>query len=59
MELFGFYEDEMLNINGNFIILDDILEDISFYVNLSLFLMLKDLGMWVDLDNKLLEGSGY
>lgn len=42
VELSGPYEDEMLNINGNPITLDDILEDTSFYVNSSLFPMPKD-----------------
>lgn len=52
LELSDPYKDQMININGTPITLDDILEETSLYMNSSLFPMPNDPGTYVILQNQ-------
>lgn len=49
LELRDPYEDQVLNVNGKPITLDDILEETSLYINSSLFPMPTDPGTYFKL----------
>jgi len=53
LELSVPYEDQVLNINGNPITLEDILEDTSLYIDSSLFPTPKDSGTWAKLESRM------
>lgn len=53
LELSVPYEDQVLNINGNPITLEDILEDTSLYINSSLFPTPKDSGTLAKLESRM------